>query len=418
MGLTGGGGDSAFTFKMLMFSVAIMILLPLFLGTFAPAVYNGASEDEVLDGYQRMTGQAADTKVSVWPLTGIYTPFTGGSVDSDTGQTLTYGYTDDGWLYGTSVQQYTPFQYASSPQEYTVYKADDGVFRYWQDSKDYNETYGTGHKGHWGIATQKDVDEGRAEAVGDRFERTDYPGDLYSEVNFDINHRSGIFFVESSRQEDSSGHFFYEYEGYRMSFQPISNYTAMDQDGNRIPIVATTTSLSLVWYQYNNGQSGVTGQIVLSGSNGGIAYLNAARILAAFNNNTSTAEFDMVFNGVTMNIYIKIDPMATTTYGMTVEQAYNAGYWSIMVTSMSVDSTAYTGTDYASNPMQIFETMIDLLTFNMDDYDMAPWLSTLCSVLFIAPLYVTLITLCLANAYLWVIVGILAAIQSISFLPI
>lgn len=290
------------------------------------------------------------------------------------------------------------------------------MFRYWQDSKDYNETYGTGHKGHWGIATQKDVDEGRAEAVGDRFER-DYPGDLYSEVNFDINHRSGIFFVESSRQEDSSGHFFYEYEGYRMSFQPISNYTAMDQDGNRIPIIATTTSLSLVWYQYNNGQSGVTGQIVLSGSNGGIAYLNAARILAAFNNNTSTAEFDMVFNGVTMNIYIKIDPMATTTYGMTVEQAYNAGYWSIMVTSMSVDSTAYTGTDYASNPMQIFETMIDLLTFNMDDYDMAPWLSTLCSVLFIAPLYVTLITLCLANAYLWVIVGILAAIQSISFLP-
>lgn len=409
MGLT-GGGDSAFTFKMLMFSLAIMLLLPLFLTTLAPTVYNGASQDEVLDGYERMTGQAADTKVSVWPLTGIYTPFTGGSTED--GQTITYGYTDDGWLYGTSVQQYAPFQYTSSAQEYTVYKASDGVFRYWQDSKDYNETYGTGHQGHWGIATQKDVDEGRAEHVGDRFER-DYAGDLYSEVSFDVNHKSGIFFVESSRQEDSSGHFYYEYEGYRMAFQPISNYTAQGQDGQNVPIIATTTSLSLVWYQYSDGQSGITGQIVLSGSNGGVAYLNAARILSAFNGTTNTASFDMVFNGVVMDIIIKIDPMATTTYGMTVEQAYNAGYWSIMVTSLSVDSNAYTGTDNAMNPMKLFETMVDLLTFNMDDYNMAPWLGTICSAIFVAPLYVALITLCLGNAPLLILVGLVAAIQAI-----
>lgn len=415
MGLV-GGGDSSFTYKTLMFSVAIMILLPLLLTNLAPAAYNGASEDEVLSGYERMTGQAADTKVSVWPLTGIYTPFTGGFVDETTGQTITYNFTDDGWLYGSAVNVYTPFQYSGTAQDYTVYKADDGVFRYWQDSKDYNETYGTGHQGHWGIATQADVDAGKAEHVGDRFER-DTPGDLYSEVSFDINHKSGIFFVESSRQDDSSGHFTYDYEGYRMSFQPISNYTAINQDGQKIPIVATTTSLSLVWYQ-TASQSGITGQIVLSGSNGGIAYLNAARIISAFNTNTSTAAFDMVFNGVVMNIIVKIDPMATTTYGMTIEQAYNAGYWSIMVTSLSADSTAYTGTDNATNPMKIFETMVDLLTFNMDDYNISPWLATLCSFVFVAPLYVALITLCLGNIPLLILVGILAAVQAIgSFWP-
>lgn len=396
MGLM-GGGSSEFSFKFLIFSLAIMLLLPMFLMIYAPATYLGATEDEVLEGYSRMTGQAADTKVSVWPLTGIYTPFTGGFVDGD--QTITYGYTEDGWLYGTSVGAYTPSQYQSTDQQYTVYKADDGVFRYLYDSKDYNEEYGTGHKGR--------VMDG---------DTVEYPGDLYSEVTMDITQMSNIFFVESSRAEDASGHFYYEYSGYRYAFQPISNYTAMNADGNKIPVVATTTSLSLVWYQYLS-QSGITGQMVLSGSNGGIAYINSAQILSAFNGATNVAEFDMVFNGVTMNIYVKIDPMATSTGQMTVEQAYNAGLWSIMVTSLSVDSSAYTGTDYANNPMQLFETMIDLLTFNMDDYDISPWLSALCSILFVAPLYVGLISLCLDNAYLWILVGLLAALQSLSFLP-
>lgn len=397
MGLM-GGGDTSFTFKFLIFSLAIMLLLPMFLMVYAPTAYSGASEDEVLQGYERMTGQAADTKVSVWPLTGIYTPFTGGFVDEDSGQTITYGYTEDGWLYGTSVSSYTPTQYRSTSQQYTVYKADDGVFRYWTDSADYNKDYETGHQGR--VIEDSEVT---------------YAGDLYTEVSFDINQMSDIFFVESSRVEDADGHFKYDYSGYRYVFQPISSYTGQDADGNKVPIIATTTSLSLVWYQYLS-QSGITGQLVLSGSNGGIAYLNAAQILTQYNGSTNTAPFDMVFNGVTMTVYIKIDPMATAS-GMTVEQAYNAGLWSIMVTSLSVDASAYTGTDAANNPMQLFETMIDLLTFNMGDYNISSWLATICSIFFVAPLYIGLISLCLDKAYLWILVGLLAAIQAINFLP-
>jgi len=393
-----GGSDSAFTYKTLIFGLAIMLLLPMFLTVFAPAVYSGPTEDEVLDGYSRMTGQAGNTKVSVWPLTGIYLPFAGGSYDPDAaegqGQVITYGYTEDGWLYGSAVSSYSPYQYRSTSQEYQVYKDDNGVFRYFADTRDYNKENGTGHKG--------------IERDGDKIV---YPGDLYTEVNFDTQQKSDIFFVESSREETKDGHFYYEYNGYRYAFQPISNYTAKDQDGNSVPIIATTTSLSLVWYQYLD-QSGVTGQIVLSGSNGGIAYLNAATILSKFNNSTNAAEFEMVFNGVVMNIWIKIDPMATSS-GMTVEQAYNDGRWSIMVTSLSTDSSAYTGTDWSSNPMQLFETMVDLLTFNMDNYNMPDWLGVLCSLIFVAPLYAALITLCLSNAYLWVLVGLLTAIQAI-----
>lgn len=392
MGLA--GGNSEYAHKALIFSLAIMILLPLFLGFFAPGTYNGASEDEVLAGYERMTGQKADTKIAVWPLTGIYTPFTGQFYDNDAEQIITYGYTPDGWLYGTEVKSYSPSQYRNTSETYTVYKADDGVFRYWSDSEDYNEEYGTGHKGR--VMNGDDVE---------------YRGDLYTEVNFDALRKSDIFFTEASRVEDNLGHFKYDYTGYRMAFQPISSYNVQDADGNIRPVVATTTSLSLCWYQYAN-QSGVTGQLVLSGSNGGIAYINAAQILSAFNSNTNTAAFEMVFNGVNMTIHIRVDPVYTNL-GWTIEQCYNAGYWSIMVTSLSVDSTAYTGTDNSNNPMQMFETMIDLLTFNLNDYDMSPWLQYLCYFFFIAPLYISLIVLCLDNAYLWILVGLLAAIQAI-----
>lgn len=385
MGLM-GGGNSEFAYKTLIFSFAIMILLPLFLGIFAPHVYSGATEDELLSGYERMTGQAASTKVSVWPLTGIYTPFTGTIYDDDTDTTITYGYTDDGWLYGTAVNSYSPTQYRGTTEQYTAYKASDGVFRYWDNSADYSEQYGTGHK--------KD--------------------DLYTEVNFDTMYKSDIFFTEATKKEDGLGHFKYDYTGYRMAFQPISGYRTMDQDGNVVPVIATTTSLSLIWYQVAGGwQSGISGNLVLSGSDSGVAYINSAMVVSAFDSNTSTAPFEMVFNGVPMTIYIKIDPVYTNA-GWTVKDCYDAGYWSIMVTSLSVDSNAYTGTDNSTNPMAVFETMVDLLTFNLGNYNLSPWLEYLCYFIFIAPLYIGLITLCLDNAYLWILVGLLSAIQAFS----
>lgn len=396
MGLLGGGSPD-FTLRMVTMGLVIALLLPMGMAVLAPAVYYGSDPDEVLEGYAEFTGQTASTKVSVWPLTGIYTPFTGGSYDPETGSTTSYGYTDDGWLYGSSVQAYSPSQYLPTSQAYTVYKAEDGVFRYWQDSKDYSEEMGTGHKG-------RVVEDGRVI----------YAGDLYTNVSFDINQQSDIFFIESSRQEDGAGHFFYDYSGYRMAFQPISNYTAQNADGKEIPVIATTTSLSLVWYSYYT-QSGVAGQLVLSGSSSGVAYINAATILGAFNSNTNTAKLNMVFNGVNMGIYIKIDPMMTSS-GYTVQECYDLGYWSIMVTSMSVDSNAYLGTDSSMNIVKILETMFNLFTFNMDDYKVSPLIGTICSIIFVMPLYAALIALGLEHLPILILAGILAAIQAIATL--
>jgi len=408
-----GGGDTSFTFKMLIFAMATMILLPMFINIYCPEANNGATEDEVLDGYYQMTGQTASTKVSVWPLTGIYLPYSGGN----------YGYTEDGWLYGSEVKMYTPGQYGKgTPENYIVYKDGTGVFRYYTDSADYDPDAGTGHRGTYHIATtQSDPYDPTEPVSSTNYTVGDYvpygePGELYTAVNFDKDHMSSIFFMESSRTETDDGFFYYDYDGYRLSFQPINSYTAVDADGNSKPIIATTTSLSLIWYQYYT-QSGVAGQLVLSGSSGGLAYLNAAQILQAFSHTTNTAAFDMVFNGITMTVYIKIDPMYLSS-GYTVEDCYNAGWWSILVTSLAADSSAYTGTDFSLNPSRMLDTVIDLFTFNYADYNMSGWIGAICSLLISLPFYAALIAICLDHAYLWIAVGMLGAVQALASLSI
>lgn len=395
MGLAGGGGNTSFTFKMLIFSMVIMIMLPMLINIYTPQ-YLDVDRDEVLDGYYQMTGQTAPTSVSIWPLTGIYEPYSGGP----------YGYSDDGWLFGAEIKGYMPHQYQGTGQEYIVYKDDRGVFRYLHDSADYNQSTGTGHRG------QMFYDDSTDQWVP---YEDGYAGDLYTAVSFDTQHKSDVFFTEASRSEMADGHFYYNYSGYRMSFQPISNYTAMNADGVRVPVIATTTSLSLIWYEFYSLGSGISGNLVLSGSSSGVAYINAAQILSAFNSTTSTASFDMVFNGISMTIIFRLDPFYLSQ-GWTVQDVYNGGFWSIMVTSQSADANAYVGTDYSLSPTRILETIFDLFTFNYTNYNMSDWLGVLCSIVIALPLYAILLSLCLEYSYLWILVGLLAAVQALSAL--
>lgn len=367
-------GDSAFTYKAIMFGIAVLLLMPMMIGIFAPANMGDVDQDELLSGYEDVTGQTASPKTSVWVLTGIYLPFSG----------TVAGHTEDNWLHGGEIKSYSPHQYLSTPQEYTVTKGTDGVFRYAVDSNDYDEARGLGHA----------------------------KGDLYTRVNFDDTQKSSIFFSEAGRSE-RDGFFYYSYDGYRLAFQPVAGYTALTQDGERVPVIPTTTSLSLIWYQYYT-QSGISGNLVLSGNQSGISYLNSAMIVSAFNHNTSSAYFDMVFNGITMGIIITIDPIYLAN-GYTVEECYNAGWWSIMVTSQSADSSAYTGTDFAMNPMKLLDIMWDLFTFDFAKYNMSAWLGMICSIFFALPLYAMLLTIMLdKGAKLYIAMGVMLAVQGIS----
>lgn len=378
MGLMGGGGNSSWNYKMIVFCLSIAFLMPFLMSIFVPAHAIDVDEDELFSGYYQMTGQDAPSKTSIWVLTGIYNPVQEGSP---------YLVTEDGWMASSEEKTYRPSQYQGTPEEYTVAKGTDGLFRYSGNSADYDASKGTGHA----------------------------DGELYTMVNFDMDHKSNIFFTESNRTSVGEN-FYYNYTGWRMAFQPISNYTTLNDNGERIPIVATTTSLSLVFYQWYT-QTGISGQIILSGSDGGVGFINGANVVSAFNSANKTATFPMVFNGgIEMDIIIRLDPYYLDR--MTVQECYDNGFWSIMVTSQSADADAYTGTDYSMNPSKVLETALDLFTFDLHDYHLSDSMQFLCSIFFVMFLYAGLIVMCLENSYIWILVGIMTAIQSINLFHI
>ena len=118
--MLGSSTDNNFSYRMLIFAIAILFLMPTMISIYTDNTTDGMDEniDDLLDGYYEFTGSEA-AQESVWALTGIYTPYTG---QAD------YGYTDDGWLYGsivgTSSAGYSPDQYEGDNQQYTVQRGD------------------------------------------------------------------------------------------------------------------------------------------------------------------------------------------------------------------------------------------------------------------------------------------------------
>lgn len=373
------GGDNYYTHALLTFAIAIMFLLPLGINLIMPEELEPGEYQDYIDSlnneYRNITG-SLPTSEAIWGLRGIYTPYLGGA----------YGYTDDGWLYGTKIYDYTPSQYNGGDTSYTVSSREtvDGAVK---DLPVYE--YVTVP------ANLKDVK----------------PGDMYTRVSMDVSQQSEIFFTPGSKQY-WGGHWYYEYTGYRYSFSPFYDYDMYDSSGETVNIKAQSSSLSLIWYNYY-GDTGISGNLVISGSDAGISYLSDTDIILAFNSLNNTARFPLVFNGVECNLIITIDPYYTSS-GLSIEECYNAGYWSVMITSQSINYNSYTGTDNAFNIYNVVDTVIDLLTFDLEHYGFSPMVSTVASCVVVVPLYVGLISIGLTCYPILILAGILGVIQGLA----
>ena len=375
---SGGGGDSNFRFGIVVFAIAILLLMPTFISVFVEKNTGDTAPENlnnVLDGYQRFTG-TFPTNENVWALTGIYTPV---GIDANGNLSQNYAYTEDHWIYGARVGSYSPSQFSGS-SAYTV--GYDGGFYYYS---------GNTLDGHTA-------------------------GDLYTSVAMDVAQKSDIFFTPSGKRV-SGENWYYEFNGLRYSFQPLSDYYYKNTNGDIMKTTASNTSLSLIWYSfYDEGvsqgggnSSGISGQLVLSGSDSGVAYLTASEIVSAFNSANNMAKFRMTFNGNDMNVYIKIKN-EYTSIGYSVAECFDMGYWEIMVSSISTSVETYLSTDYSMNVSAVWETMVDLFTFNMSDYNMSPDMQMICSVTISAVMYAALIAL---FPEIWPIVLIAGVVQAI-----
>ena len=373
----GGGGDSNLAYGLLLFSVVVLVGLSFALPFFFPGYYmddDTTDMESLRDQYYNFTN-SAPTSEAVWGLRGIFTAY---GYDTAGAPSTYWGYTEDGWLYGQRVVNYTPSQYQNvAGNPYSVsYNADTGLYYYTTASNTVNQ-----HKA----------------------------GDLYGSVVMDAGKKSDIFFTENGKVTDGD-HYYYRFNGYRYSFAPLSAYKTIDENGDYKDVVPNTSSLSLIWYDYY-GASGIAGQLIITGSDSGVSYLTASEIVRAFNADISASRFSMRFNGVDMFILIRLDPNAISS-GVSVEDCYNQGLWSVMVSSRSADVGSMAGADYEFNPSDVFDTMIDLLTFNVEDYGLTGLAGMLASFVIVLPLMIGLIVIGMDNYPVLIIAGIYAVISA------
>lgn len=374
--MAGGGGSPEFTFKSLVMVMALFLIIPVAITAFVPSSGGeyGEAIDDLEDSFRDFTG-SSPSKEAVWCLTGIYTPYEGG----------VWGYTPDGWLYGQRIVNYSPSQLetlAWESQSYTVSRGGDGVY-----------TYTETPTGQTGVSV----------------------GDTYTNVTFDVEQKSDVFFTTSGKNE-VDGMFYYEFSGYRYAFAPLKNYTGVDSDGNAVDIVADETSLSLIWYEYAT-TSGVAGQLIL-GTDAGLAYITSGQIIDALNASTNTAKFQMEFNGLDVNVYIRINAYALAQ-GLSIEEAYNAGLWSVMITSLSTDIDAYTSANSTFNIYQIWDTVVALLSFDLGSYfALEGWMAMLLPAVYMILIYGSLISIGLEHQWVLLLAGLVAVVQGLSFLNI
>lgn len=381
--LSGHGGNGNWVHKWVLFALLLSVLTPMLMGLLLSPSHEGEwadVEDDMGTQYQRLTGRSASADMNIWTLKGIYTPFSGGE----------YGWTEDGWLYGQRVKSESPSQYQESegyPGSLQVRQAENGIWYYVEAPDAFADV----------VPAQWDGDK-----VTNPKEAT-----VYTSVCFDNAHKSDVYFTPGGKTETDEG-YYYEYTGYRYAFGPLSDYN-MDVSGRLTEVKASSTSLSLIWYQYST-LSGIAGQLTISGSDSGLAYLTSDDIVRAFNSTTYTSKFDMTFNGVQMHLVIRMDPVRLAL--LSPAQCYDNGYWSVLVYSDAV-AASMSGAGYNFSLEDMVGTFLDIFSFRLDDkYDISGWEATLVSLLYSLVLYSVILVICLDHPIMYLGVGLLALIQA------
>lgn len=417
----GGSGSTGmsspeWTSKMVIVALLITFFTPLFFTLFVPTIADETEDPyadqiaELEEQYYLSTGKKPTATTEVWGLKGIYTPFNG----------VKYSYSDDGWLYsdiiGTTTEDaYSPYQYsASNPDSYSttdykVMRMSNGLYYYIKAPSN--------DAGAIKVATQILEDHDNNPKTPPVFRgKYDYSdATLYTAVTMDWQHPSTIFFTTSDRHE-VNGHYYYSYTGYRYSFSPLREF-GMNINGNITQIQPNSTSLNLIWYKYATN-NGIAGQLAINSQDQSVSYLSASDIVRNYNAEVYSSTFDMVFGaGITMHLTIRLDPyiLSNASEPMSVEQCFNAGYWSVIVSSDAVASSSIQDSSYDFSLDNIFDTLKNLFTFKITEkYDIPGWEGILASLLITMPLYAVLIAVCLSNYYLLILVALLGVIQMIA----
>lgn len=158
----------------------------------------------------------------------------------------------------------------------------------------------------------------------------------------------------------------WNYTGYRYVFDPVLpfNDQASAKDGR----------LSIVWYTIEN-DSGISGALEIYGSknNEVIKYseISSKDIVNTFLSTAGYVQvFDFNFSGTHLNLTIRFDPTVYNSYS-TLQQAWDAGAWSMAVSSASAGNffDVETSNSFNATAGSMLDTFIQIYTFDYPHFE-------------------------------------------------
>lgn len=159
----------------------------------------------------------------------------------------------------------------------------------------------------------------------------------------------------------------WSYTGYRYTFDPVLpfNSEASAKDGR----------LSIVWYQIKN-ESGLSGALEIYADKDHeqikLGSISASDIISTFYRSTEgyVHVFDFNFEGTHLNLTIRFDPTIYSQYA-TLQQAWDAGAWSMAVSSVSAGNFFDVENSNAFNVTagSMLDTFVQIYTFDYPHFE-------------------------------------------------
>ena len=284
-----------------------------------------------------------------WVLNGVYTPFTPGNIpDSEIPNHIERdGNRTTGWLFGQKITNYPYLGQAAdikldpnqkSNQLLTV--GDPFNYEYRNGT-----TWWNGNNDMGAIILNPDIVRYLSSITGIGTVDDNYG---YETVSGTANN--------------------WNYTGYRYTFDPVLpfNSEASTKDGR----------LSLVWYQIDNNNSGLSGalEIYIDKDHEQIKLgtISSSEIINTFYRSSEgyVHVFDFNFEGTHLNLTIRFDPTVFSQYN-TLQAAWDAGAWSMAVSSVSAGNFFDVENSNAFNVTagSMLDTFVQIYTFDYPHFN-------------------------------------------------
>lgn len=336
------------------FAIVISLMLAAMLPVMGVGVTGDTDADSVAEqkmALSRFNGQSI-LNTAPFELKGVYLQYVPGqTVNEDE------NFTPDGWLYGTSVDNY---QYIGEVAQirFDPNQKADNILQPTNDTVTYLKTYDY----WWSHDYQKDQGTpGWIRNVQSFFQGIGHA------LNVDLGGMPETYKEWTTEQAN-----YWQYQGYRYYFEPVVK-VEVDENDDEQKITTKNMSLSVVWYKMVNTE-GISGGLVIynEAKKTVVQNITMEEIIGNYNTTSGYASnYDMNFDGVPITFSIRFDQRVLDGEVPMVE-AFQQGMWTCAFSTNSVSSLIEENGTFTLNAGNTLKTYTEILTVSYPGLA-SPW---------------------------------------------